>query len=633
MTLPLSLRWTTRRESGDYAPWMAALSSALTLIVLVPAHVYLANRSRVLVFFDQFFLTASLLALGAAIVVCALLAILPRAVRQKFALLLFAGTVLFWIHAYCLVWPYEVLDGRHIPWSDYPGRTLVDATLWVTALALAWWQAPRLCPRLVTLCGCMLLMQVLSLGVTALRTQNSPLDFSKQYYVETRQLFEFSSRRNVIVLVLDEFQSDIFAEAVLPWQEYRRQFAGFTYFANTTAGANYTELAIPALLTGQIYGNHWTRDVYLQKAYLGNSLPATLKRQGFDVELYPWRGFANDAIHYDEEVASNFVRRPQPADTQLIDAARLIDLGLFRSAPQFAKRFVYRDSAWLLTPAFTKLSAELASSGGGAEGPGQFVAELPAGIPLDNPFIQLARQPTNAGLRFSTTDRAEVFKFYHLAGMHVPVRLKRDLVFGAFAYNRANYDEQAEAYARIVGAFLNELRRIGAYDNSLIIIAGDHGSGRSRDLYVQPDSPERTAELDRTATERDFQHDKARGLPLLLVKRLGATGDLRTSQAPASLVDIPATVFAELRLNVPLPGPAIWGQGNFRGMSVFDLNENQSRVRYYGATRWAPQKTDHVDALNLYRVDGPGWSDRSWSFVRVMEPPATNAKRAVASSP
>lgn len=606
---------------GEAGPtWMAATLCALTLFVLVPAHVYLVNRSAVAVFPHEVLAITLGLAVPVGLVLTGLLRLCPPRPRQYITVFVVGLSFLFWIHAYCLVWPYEVMDGGTIPWSDYTGRAVIDAALWVVVLGTAWKLVPRLYPRAVVLCTGLLVIQLVSLGISARRAYVSPLDFFKHYYVEKGPLFEHSTGRNVILILLDEFQSDIFAETVLPRADLRAPFSGFTYFPDTTAGANFTELALPSILTGRMYDNSVPRDQFLRDAYLEHSLPVSLKQAGFAVHLYPWMGFANESIYYHESVASNFRRRARPWQDKLADVTRLVDMGLFRSAPQFAKRLVHNDSAGLLS-AF--LSHRLAPSASTASTPkpaqGDDPVEFGPGLTMDHVFIGLARGHPLPGKGMTAHDGPGVFKFYHLAGLHVPVKMKRDFTYGTFDYNRANFSEQAEAYAKIMGAYLAELRRRNLYDNSMIIIVGDHGSGRSPELYVSPSSAEITTRLDATASRGEFQRDKARGIPLLLIKRFGEQGGLKTSRTPASVIDIPATVRKELNLAHPAV-PAVAGQPDFYGLPLFEMDESRPRARYYGAMRWAGGKSDYVNPIALYRIQGSSWEDGSWSFVETLRP-------------
>ena len=617
---------------------LAAALFSLTLLVLVPAHVYLANRSAVVVFLHEVLTASAGLAVLTGVILTGGLQLCPPRARQLLTVLLIGMSLLFWVHAYCLVWPYAVMDGRSIPWENYTGRALIDATLWIVVLAGMLKFAHRVYPRTAVICGGLLAIQLVSLGVSAARSYVSPLDFFKHYYVEQEPAFEYSTQRNVILILLDEFQSDVFAEAVLPQPDLRSHFDGFTYFPNTTAGANFTELALPAILTGRMYDNSVPRDVFLREAYLKHSLPAFLKHAGFAVHLYPWRGFANESIYYHESVASNLRRRPRPWQDKLTDVARLIDMGLFRSMPQFAKRLVHNDSAWLLSAFLTRsLTQPLPAAAEPGSATGTITTEFGPGLTMDNVFIGLARGHPLPGKGMTAHDGPGVFKFYHLAGLHVPVKMKRDFTYGTFDYNRANFSEQAEAYAKIMGAYLAELRRRNLYDNSMIIIVGDHGSGRSPELYVSPSSAEISTRLDATASRGEFQRDKARGIPLLLIKRFGEQGGLKTSRTPASVIDIPATVRKELNLAHPAV-PAVAGQPDFHGLPLFEIDESRPRARYYGAMRWAGArsvrpnasaiagmrcaggKSDYVNPIALYRIQGSSWEDGSWSFVETLRP-------------
>ncbi len=600
----------------DPAAPLVAFSLASTLLFFVPAHAYLANQAALLVFFGELLAALALGTVVSALLLTGLLLLAPRRIRFRLGALLLALTLLCWIHAYSLVWSYGALDGEAIIWADYPRRLLTDVALWLSLSSVLLWFAPWFYRRMSFFCGAILLLQGGSLVVTATHAFNTSHDYSKHYYVDKEPVFEFSTGRNVVVILLDEYQTDIFAEAILPHQEYREQFDGFTYFPDTTAGFNFTEFAIPSILTGRIYDNSQPRQDFLKSAYLKDSLPAVLRQAGIEVHLYPWRSLANEAIYYHDELADNILRRPRPLADKLIDVARVVDLGLFRSLPHFAKRFVHNDSTWLVS---RWMAGSAKSSATRQQEP--IPREVGLGHTLDDIFRMFALGLDHPDTRITIRPGRDVFKFYHLAGLHVPVKMKRDLSYGKFDYTRENFSEQAEAYARIMGAFMRKLKQHGLYEKTLIVMVGDHGSGRSPEMYVKPEFTARTAELDRTAARGDFQRDKARGLPLLLIKRFGAKGEIRTSAIPASLIDIPATITAELNLPTK-PVPALTPYPAFHGIALFNRPEPaEKRTRYYGAMLWTPQQTDYLGTLSLYQIEGDAWTDGSWSFIQRLAPP------------
>lgn len=619
--MPPNSHPTSSDRSFDGAPLAVSTLLALTLFVLVPGHVYLSNKSDLLIFFRDAVLLPLPLALCVAVLGTLVLSLFKGAARQNAACVVLAVCVLFWIHSYLLVWSYGILDGADIPWETYTSRLIIDAGLWLTILTLAIWQSAAIYRRIVATCFGLIAFQSLSLTATHFQSYDSPLDFFKTYYVERDKALEFSPHQNVIFILLDEFQSDIFQESIAHNEVYQDYFDGFTYFPDTVAGFSYTEFAIPSMLTGKIYDNSETRGTFLRHAYLENSLPVVLQAAGVDVQLYPWRGFANESIYYHESVATNFRSRAIPFASKVSETARLLDLSLFRSAPQFAKRFVYNDATWRIAP----LARDLTKTPSDAipdEHELKMIGhrEVQAHSPLDQVFINLYHGHRDIPVTVGSNPQPR-FKFYHLAGLHVPVKLNRDLVHGEYAYTRENYGESAEAWVKIMQAFLNQLKAQGIYDNSLIIIAGDHGSGREAVMFTNPSSGERNDALNETATNHNFQGDKARGLPLLLIKRFGATGPMQSSAAPASVIDIPATVAAEVGAPY-IATPAIRGRDSFKSESLFDLPADAPRQRHYGTIIWAYERSDFVNPISLYRIEGNSWNDDSWHFDATLVAPS-----------
>jgi hypothetical protein len=99
----------------------------------------------------------------------------------------------------------------------------------------------------------------------------------------------------------------------------------------------------------------------------------------------------------------------------------------------------------------------------------------------------------------------------------------------------------------------------------------------------------------------NFQSFKAIGIPLILVKRMHATGELRTSDAPVSLGDIPQTVVEELGL-----------EAGFPGKSMFSVAEHEERERIYRAFVGPQEDVEYLAPLYEYAVNGHSWDDTSW---------------------
>src|SRR5690606_15040160 len=103
--------------------------------------------------------------------------------------------------------------------------------------------------------------------------------------------YAFSAEQNVILIVLDAFQSDVFDDIIKQEPKYASRLVGFTYFPDAVAGANFTEIAVPALLTGQIYDNGRPRQDFMREAFLKTGITTLLNSQGFVADIYPWLGW------------------------------------------------------------------------------------------------------------------------------------------------------------------------------------------------------------------------------------------------------------------------------------------------------------------------------------------------------
>ena len=229
-----------------------------------------------------------------------------------------------------MVWQYGILDGSSIKWGAHRIYGIIDSSIWLLVAILAFTKSSFFYKFAKTIATAFILIQLLSLSIIAVQTRDAPLEFFKQYYVEKTPAFDFSKNRNVIILVIDEFQSDVFQEIITQDNSYKDIFDGFEYFRNSVSGFDFTEFAIPAILTGKLYDNSVPRAVFLEGAYLNDSIPKVLMDKGFEVHLFPWRALANESYYYDERIATNFKRRSLPIEIKIEEVSRLIDVALFR---------------------------------------------------------------------------------------------------------------------------------------------------------------------------------------------------------------------------------------------------------------------------------------------------------------
>ena len=601
------------------AKWPSAILTALllscTLGLFGPAQIFLTNA---LEFQFDFLILLPLLAGVSLCLFLALapaLALLPERFRlhQRAVAVGLALGFLFWLQGNILLWQYGPLGGQAIDWGGKRLHGLIDTPLWVVVLALAGWRPGFLYRQAKRIALMLLAVQLLSTGTTLLRQPETPS--FKRYQINHVMDFDFSSRRNVILLVLDSFQSDVFQEIIDQEPAFAEIFAGFTYFRNTTGGFPSTYGAIPLLLTGETYTNAEPIQHFLAQAYRsGSSIPFQLFRRDWRVDLVP---AVQNTIFYDPGVFSNIKeRRPTVRTARLV---WLYDLTLFRYLPHFVKREVHHGGRWFLSRLIHKdLLATLL--GGEEEEWGKLEERVRARRRQRRHFPHISPKtrrlgldrlrrslPVNSDSRFvvsflmqaaAVTD-GNVFKFFHWRGPHEPIQMDGEFRPVARPLNRANIVDLARAELRLVRMFLDGLREIGAYEQALIFVLGDHGHpwggiGLRLPAGLGTASGQGEPGIDRVLRS---------GIPLLLVKRPGDAGALRVSDAPAAMVDVSATVFAELGLDA-----------RGEGQPLFAIDPDLPRQRRFLHYSWqhSAWMNPYLPPLVEYRIRGHAWLAPSW---------------------
>lgn len=495
---------------------------------------------------------------------------------QRLVSLLLASGVMFYLQGNFCVWDYGPFNGRPIAWTEHLHRGIVEVVLWAPALSFSFFRPRVLLRATVRLSFFLIAVQLLALGVSAVRAKEAEF---RQYSIAEDSKFVFSRSTNVIILTLDAFQSDIFQKIIAEEPAYKRRFPGFHYFRNALAGFPTSYPSVPLILTGRYYDNSTSLQEFIRSSFLSAaSLPRILKEKGFQVELYPDR---QCEVYCSEETASNCLRQEASAETIKAGVSALYEAAIFRYSPHFLKQVIFDGKPlW-------KGSKRLETSIGNR------------GTAEDLAFLAGMKSAADAGSEVST------FKYIHLWGLHPPYVINENMDYERLPQDRAGAEVHARGVLTLAGQFLEQLQRLGVYDNSLILIVSDHGLGSAVRL---------PAEMPASDVGQGVPPDiKGAALPLILVKPVGSKGDLAVVDSPVSLADIPKTVVSELRLD-----------DGFPGISMFTPDLPALRERRFLSYSWrhAFFDADYLSPMQEYEVSGHSWLDQSWRATgREFRPP------------
>jgi hypothetical protein len=548
----------------------AILLLALNLFVFGTMTVYFGNQGEFLVE-DEDILKVLLVPAGALVLLLALVTVPLSRWRPAAtgAVMSFLALVTY-LHGNVLRWETGILDGAALR-SDRTWPLVADAALWVVLAALIWRYRGWLAVHGWKLCILLMVFQLIG----AVDLKHNAKTGNLELQEVPAALYAFNAGPNVLHLILDGFQGNVFEYLLDEDPSLATELSGFTFFRDTLTPSAVTYLSVPATLTGKAFDNSISITQYHDETLGGDNLYSFLSGNGYEVDVATplwW--------NLDRDYFASYYRVPVPFasvdDTIRSTAWYLLDISLYRQAPYWLKSLVYRDGDWLF-------SSELARH------PEQRFEHY-----AHTAFLQHLVANANAERGRPT------YKLLHLITPHAPLVSDPECAYPGreLDASMATFADQSRCTMVAVRAFLRRLKELGVYDEALIMVHGDHGGG----------VPFAMTAADGSASDSFGELPGLWGnpLPLLLVKPPAASGPLARADTPVSLVDLPATV-ADL-LDVA---------SGFPGHSVYAADRAPERRMYYSSTQHRNEAAEKGRFANYtaFAVTGSIFDATAWSEV------------------
>ncbi len=544
-----------RRAPRPTQAILAAALLATTAFIRVPVELFDASRqdfpgaSReiLLLLFGSGALAFLVLALAVAW--------LPSRLRGLARAVLVGLAIYAWIRAGFFPGPSVSLDGTRLTADLSTGLAGLLVPLG-GGLFLAWLgsrQRRVVATLLAVLLGGSLVQSVVASA--SIWRANAPA--SQDAVVALR---EWSREGNVLILILDTLQSDVFEDVLEAEPGLREELDGFRFYRAASSSSPTTYLSLPTIHAGVQYDPARSAGEFYRHSISEGSVLNRLADAGYRVSyamsLAPCPKAVASCLSTDELGHSR-------GAIAIRDASHLLDLGMYRVLPDRQRRAIL--DGGLLASMF-----------------GQTHSVYRAERDLA-PLEQLATSST-------VTDSPPTAKMIHSMITHLPAVLQPDCSIGKRRFDRRGAISQARCAFRQVVALLELLKVERAYDASDILLIADHGYGFGS----------------RTATgSRAHQFKKIVGAlnPVVLVKPAHERGPLVTSDAPIELADLPRALCGEAECS-PSEGLRALGEVDAaRTRKVFWYN--WGRDDYWGI----PQ----IPKLGQYSIRGNMLKIESWS--------------------
>lgn len=549
----------------------ASLMLVYTFAVVAPLEIVASSVNSLLFTVTDVWVPFAVFGLAGTVVLALALSLLRgRAFNVCFAVVAAVGVAGF-VQALFLNGSLPAADGTQVVWDDYTTATVVSAAVWIVLIGSAVFLSLRKSLAFkgaaVALCLVGVVAQSVSLGVllTAPAPDGLP-PVAARHSVTTDGVSEVSSNGNIIMFVLDTYDTLYLEEGLEEEPGCLDEFTGFTWFDNSTGSMIPTRYAMASMLTGQSLdeGDEGFSTSLIIDWYEQHGLIDDINAQGYETRLYATD--INDAIGSLSERVENIKLRENRLDYP-------------SAVAMLVKCSLYRDLPWALKPPFWFYTDEVNSAalGSGAESAVNALWTM-----NDARYYATLKEQ---GLSAADLGEKGSFRVIHLAGPHPPYTLNRN---AETVEDGTGAIEQGLGSLHIVSAYLEELKRLGLYDEATIVVTADHG-----EWYIAEDIVRATS-------------------PIMLVKPStqpgGSDEPVKRSSVPTGHVDLAATLLE-----------AAGGDASaYGGMSVFDVPD-APRPRYYNAS--SVVGPEHVyTSIIQWEIDGDAMNWDDWRETGVRWP-------------
>jgi len=606
-----------------YITMPVALLFALNIFLFAPAAVYEKNINEFHFGFLQLFELYTMPLIVLLVLLIFLSFIISKSKIDIYISLLLALAVLFWLQGTFLGWNYGVFNGILIDWDQHRLHGWIDLFIWVSGLTLALVFSKKLFRACFIASMSLIFIQVVSLVVVSFSLGSG--FWLKKYDIPMKypeSLTRYSNDLNIVHIVFDHFQTDVFSEIVKE-ESLEEVFDGFTVYKENMANVPITSYSIPAMLSGDVYNGEVSYDDYYNST-VKKSIPNYLFDKNFDVNLVPLLPLQKAKYTSYYEVPN--VYGSSIEDERLQNADHLLEVSLFRYSPQFLKKLIYNDEKWLISTLLFRSPAE------------EIINHV-------NFFKDYIFDIKKGGSK-------PAYHFIHLRMPHPPYVLDQNGNYneGLGQTNRDSYKNQAKYAVKLFLDLLKKIKDEGLYDNALIILCSDHGS-EFRPVVKGVQIP----------MEQDM-------VPALLaVKPPHCRGRMQVSNAQTMVSDIPATIMNILGFETEYGGiPVVSANHSTERERIFVIPHNEESIsRYvvrgsiYDLNSWTNMGQVSVkkkryayawgDAINFgagensSKYKGKGWNfplrasewngEKESSLIMTVEPPESDIKLTAYFSP
>jgi hypothetical protein len=437
---------------GVIAMLMPILFAVFTFFIFGPLELYLVNAGELWFSMGDILPITIITGIIAALFFCFIYFIIPAKFKFMVIAFIWGIGIALYLQGNFMQISYGVLDGKEVDWGRYSLWAVMNTIIWcvcvIGPLITARFKKDLLKKIMTFTSSVIIAAQLATLGILCLTA-----DISKgNHVVTTEGLYALSRNKNIVVFILDTFDSDYANEILQKDPDILQSFEDFTYYNNTLAMYPTTKPSLPFLLTGIPYKNESVYNEYLDDAFEKTHLYKILGEKSYTVGIYTGSDvLSKKIVDFTDNVTTDTLKINKKLDF----TRKLYQFVAIKYWPHIIKPTIWMYSGEF--DAYKEVSK----------------AEYEPYLMGHSYDVEFNNNLINSG--FSLTDRRNVFRFYHLVGAHPPYKYGADIQLLP-QENNGNYYDQSKGALQIVLNYIAQLKKNGIYDNTLMLIMADHGN-------------------------------------------------------------------------------------------------------------------------------------------------------------
>lgn len=565
--------------------WLVSISLPLQILLVAALTFYFGNLGEADVFLSDALLPLVVLFFACVVCVYAILSMIGKwdAVYTLASGVFVGLAICVWMQSQLLVWDFGPLDGRGMDWGAWKMHGYGEVIAWCVVLSIVVFSfyaknaLAKTLPMLVVVLGLLSIAssiifppapkkEKVAAAASSVRKERvvKPLiKKNKKMATGGEGVFEFDKNKNVVVLLLDTFQSDYFEKIVKDYPGEVEFLDGFTFYRNALASYPTTAPNIPAIFTGVRYENEmdfrdFVEDAYADKGWLSDI--------GYDFSLVGISRVLPGAVDALASLRGD-------VGYKIESVAKLVDYGFFKSFPIFLKDVIYGEGDWFLSEKLNE--------------------NYPRGYHgKDARFLDLFEKKAKINPELNGK-----FLFFHFATPHPPWRVNENLQHDPSLQGAAGYERQGRGGLTIARRVLSKMKSLGIYDSSEIVIMSDHGTASIPALMGEHD-------LDFEGVPSSV---KSSSLALLLHKKpLEASKGIRIDDSPVYNKDLACILVSISARN----------EEECEDVSLALKGGERQRSFYFYEWKHENWQTAFMPPMTEYILDGHAYDSKAWRHGR-----------------